>query len=43
MTVLSTETTTFYALFWPIFDAAINHKHHDFGVDKSERADYGHY
>ena len=31
------------ALFWPIFDAAINHKHHDFGVDKSERADYGHY
>ena len=31
------------ALFWPIFDAAINHKHHDFGVDKSERDDYGHY
>ena len=31
------------ALFWPIFDGIVNHKHHDFDVNKSERDDYGHY
>ena len=31
------------ALFCPIFDGIVNHKHHDFDVNKSERDDYGHY